>query len=100
MSNLRLEITGKAYLDIEQITDYIAQDKPNAAHKMAKLFYNTFIMLQNSPALGTTRHDYTNLDVKFWVVKKNYLVVYKVINDETLRILRVLTSYQDVCSKL
>ena len=27
MSNLKLEITSKAYIDIETITDYIAKDK-------------------------------------------------------------------------
>ncbi len=33
MNNLELEITGKAYNDIEIISDYIAIDNKNAAIK-------------------------------------------------------------------
>lgn len=40
------------------------------------------------------------MDVKFYVVKKNYLIVYRIIDDKTLRILRVLTTYQDICAEL
>ena len=40
------------------------------------------------------------MDVKFYVVKKNYLIVYRIIDKEKLRILRVLTTYQDICLEL
>ena len=96
MNNLLLEITEKAYRDIESITDYIAVDNKEAARKMAVIFYKTFSSLSEYPALGTTRADLTELDVRFWVVKKNYLIVYNVVG-ATVRILRVLTAYQDIC---
>lgn len=99
MNNLELEITSKAYIDIETIGDYIAKDKKSAANKMVKLFYETFIILAKHPNLGNTRTDFTNLDVKFYVVKKNYLIVYKIIENK-LRILRVLSTYQDICSEI
>jgi plasmid stabilization system protein ParE len=67
---------------------------------MMELFYKTFKMLLKHPNIGNSRPDFTYLDVKFHVVKKNYLIVYRIIDDKKLRILRVLTTYQDVCSEL
>ena len=42
MNDLELEITSKAYNDIEIISDYIAKDNKTAATKFVKLFYKTF----------------------------------------------------------
>lgn len=100
MSNLKLEITGKAYNDIEVISDYIAKDNKSAAAKFVKIFDKTFETLCKHPNLGKQREDFTYLDVKFYVVKKKYLIIYRIIDDKALRILRVLTTYQDICSLL
>lgn len=100
MNNLELEITSKAYNDIEIIADFIAKDNKSAANRMVKLFYKTFEMFLTHPNIGKTRKDFTYLDVKFYVVRKNYLIVYRIIDNKKLRILRVLTTYQDVCSEL
>ncbi len=98
MNNLKLEITSKAYNDIEIISDYIAKDNKSAAIKFVKLFYKTFKTLCKHPNLGKTRDDFTYLDVKFYILKKKYLVIYRIIDNKVLRILRVLTTYQDICS--
>ena len=98
MNNLKLEITSKAYNDIEIISDYIAKDNKSAAIKFVKLFYKTFKTLCKHPNLGKTREDFTYLDVKFYILKKKYLVIYRIIDNKVLRILRVLTTYQDICS--
>ena len=100
MNNLKLEITSKAYKDIEIIADYIAKDNKNAAVKFVKLFNKTFEILCLNPCLGKVRKDFTYLDVRFYVVKKNFLIVYRIIDNNTLRVLRVLSTYQDVCSVL
>lgn len=52
MNNLKLEITSKAYKDIEIIADYIAKDNKNAAVKFVKLFNKTFEILCLNPCLG------------------------------------------------
>lgn len=100
MNNLELEITSIAYNDMEIISDFIAKDNKSAASKMVKLFYKTFEMFLQHPNIGKSRQDFTYLNVRFYVVKKNYLIVYRIIDDKKLRILRVLTTYQDICSKL
>ncbi len=100
MNDLELEITSKAYNDIEIISDYIAKDNKTAATKFIKLFYKTFKTLCMHPYLGKSREDFTYLDVKFYIVKKNYLIIYRIIDNKMLRILRILTTYQDICSIL
>lgn len=100
MNDLQLEITSKAYNDIEIILDYIAKDNKAAATKFGKLLNKSFTTLCKHPYLGKTRDDFTYFDVKFYVVKKNYLVIYRIIENKTIRILRVLTTYQDICSIL
>ncbi|MBP3847573.1 type II toxin-antitoxin system RelE/ParE family toxin [bacterium] len=57
-------------------------------------------MFLTHPNIGKARKDFTYLDVKFYVIKKNYLIVYRIINNKKLRILRVLTTYQDICAEL
>ena len=100
MNNLELEVTSKAYNDMEIISEFIAKDNKSAANKMMRLFYKTFETFLKLPNIGTSRPDFTYMDVKFYVVKKNYLIVYRIIDNKQLRILRVLTTYQDVCSEL
>ena len=100
MNDLKLEITSKAYNDIEIIADYIAKDNKIAATRFVKLFCKTFRTLCKYPYLGKSRDDFTYWDVKFYIVKKNYLIIYRIIDNKTLRILRILTTYQDICSIL
>ena len=100
MNDLELEITSKAYNDIEIISDYIAKDNKTAATRFVRLFNSAFKTLCKHPYLGKSRDDFTYLDVKFYVVKKKYLVIYRIIDNKALRILRVLTTYQEICSIL
>lgn len=100
MNNLTLEITSKAYNDIDKIAEYISNDNKIAAQKYVKLFFETFDMLCKHPNIGKLRKDFTYRDVKFYIVKKNYLIIYRLTDKNTLRILRVLTTYQDICAIL
>lgn len=99
MNNLNLIIENAAELDMVAIAEYIAKDKKSAAVKMLQLFYESFNKLSNYPELGFSRPDFTYKDVKFFVIKKHYLVVYKTTKNE-IHILRVLSSYQDICALL
>ena len=99
MSKLNLKITDIALNDMELIADFIAKDKKNAAVKMLKLFHKSFNTLSEHPDIGVKRPDFTYKEVLFYVVKKHYLVIYN-INEENLVVLRVLTTYQDICSLL
>lgn len=99
MNKLNLIIENVARTDMDTLSAHIAKDNKNAAVKMLKLFYASFEKLSKYPELGFLRPDFTYNDVKFFVVKRHYLIVYKIMNDE-IHILRVLSAYQDVCSML
>ena len=99
MNNLNFKIKSKALSDIETIAEFIARDKKSAATKMLNTFYKTFMLLAQNPQIGSKREDFTYKDVRFYVVKKYYLVVYR-IESESIEIVRVLTVYQDICNKL
>src|SRR5574344_215061 len=99
MNKKNLQITDIALSDMELIADFIAKDKKNAAVKMLRLFEKSFDILCEHPEIGLKRPDFTYKDVMFYVVKKHYLIVYK-IHEDNLKILRVLTAYQDICALL
>ena len=99
MSKLTLRILDKAEEDMALIGSYIAQDNIVAASNLLKQFYATFETLSEYPNLGYKRSDFTYQDVRFYVVRKNYLILYKV-KQNTLFILRIFPAYQDICSLL
>lgn len=99
MNNLKLFIGQKAGSDLESIADYIATKNKNAAVKLLKQFHKTFIKLTKFPNIGVKRKDFTHKDVKFYVMNKKYLIVYKSTED-SIHILRVLSTYQDICYRL
>ena len=98
-NQLKLQILNKAEEDLILISDFISKDNPIAARNLLKLFYATFDILSRYPNIGKQRIDFTYKDVQFYVVKKNYLVLYKSDNNY-LYILRVFSSYSDICSIL
>ena len=53
MNDLELEITSKAYNDIEIISDYIAKDNRTAATKFVRLFNNVLKLYVNILILGS-----------------------------------------------
>lgn len=97
--NKDYKIKSKALEDITIIADRIKEDNEKAALKFVQVLYETFDKLAKFPNLGISRKDFTYKDVRFFVVKKHYLVVYNLEND-FICILRVLSSYQNICALL
>lgn len=97
MSKLKLIITDKAKEDISIITDYIGEDNKVAAKIMSEYLYKICGDLALFPDMGISRPDFTYKDFKFFIIKKHYIIAYRVIGNN-LYIARVLTGYQDICS--
>lgn len=91
-------VSKVAEKDISDIVDYILQDSVQAADKFVDGFYDTMRMLSFNPKMGCERKDLTRKEVRFWVYKKNYLIVYR--EKEPIEIIRVLSRYRDVVSLL
>ena len=99
MNKLDLIIENSAERDIYSIADYIANDNKKVALKLVKEFNKSFELFCLHSNIGFERKDFTYRNVRFYVVKKNYLIVYTVI-ENSIHILRVLSAYQDICSIL
>ncbi len=99
MNKFDLVIENTAERDIYIIADYIAKDNKKAALKLVKEFYKSFEMFCLQPNAGFVRKDFTYRNVRFYVVKRKYLIIYTII-DSSIHILRVLSTYQDICSAI
>ncbi len=61
--------------------------------------FAAFERLSAHPELGHRRRDLTLLPVRFWTVRRRYLIVYRT-ESNTVAILRVLSAYRDIAAIL
>lgn len=97
MNKLKLNITDQAKSDIRLIAKFIAKDNKIAAKNTSTLLYKQCKDLAMYPKLGSLRSDFTYKDFRFSIVKKRYVIAYKV-DGNNLYISRVFSVYQDICS--
>ena len=90
----RYQLTPRAQRNVEQITDFIAEDSVEAALRVHDALEEAFRHLADMPAMGHTREDLTERPVKFWSVY-SYLVVYDPASSP-LTIIAVLHGARDV----
>jgi plasmid stabilization system protein ParE len=93
------ELSPEARDDLQEIWMWIAQDNPGAADELEADIYSACEQLAQNPHLGHKRPDLTDEPVLFWIVRKQYLVVY--VPDKTsLKIVRILHSARDASAEL
>lgn len=94
-------LTAAARDDIGEIWIHIADDNPAAADTLEEDFFAAFERLANQPGLGHWRRDLTDKPVRFFAVRRHYLVVYAHTPDiQPLEIIRVLHGARDAGSLL
>ena len=92
------EISPEALADLENISDFIAADDPDAASRMIEEFFSAFDQLASWPRSGHFRADLTEREVRFWPVR-SYLVVYRELADG-VQIVAILHASRDIPSVL
>ena len=65
-----------AEFDLDEIWEYIAADKIDAADHWIDILFSAFESLGRAPEMGHTRDDLTTHPVLFWPVG-TYLIIYK-----------------------
>lgn len=85
--------------DIIEIGAYVAAQNRPAAEKLVAEIYDWLARLAERPALGHRRPDLTSLAVRFWSVRRRYMIVYRG-EEAPIQFVRVLSSYRDVASIL
>ena len=64
-----------AYLDLEEIRDYIAEDSPDAADRVISEIFDCFTRLARFPGIGHVRPDLSSKRLRFLAVR-DYLIAY------------------------
>jgi len=95
MNKLNIIFSEQAYQDIELICNYISKDNHIAAKKLTNILIKSCDILAAFPDLGVKRLDLSNKNIMFFVVKRRYIIVYK-IEKNNIYIIRILSSYQDI----
>ncbi len=88
-------LTPKAEEDLFTIWSYIAPENLEAADRLEADIFEAFQRLADRPDLGHFRRDLTEKPVRFFPVRRNYLIVYDPAS-EPLEVLRVLHAARDV----
>lgn len=92
-------LTHAAKDDLAAIWLFIANDNPVAADALEEDLFKAFELLSGQPGLGHWRRDLTDRPVRFFVVRRRYIVVY-VPDASPLQIIRVLHGARDAGSIL
>ncbi len=92
MPKYPISITEVAEQDLSDIVEYIANDSPMAALKLADEIERSILQLEDFPLIGVipknrrlTRQGYRMLIVE------GYLVFYVLLDDDTVEIRRILS---------
>ncbi len=92
-------LTPEAIQDIEGIWLYIARDNTDAADTLENSIHEACAQMAEFPFMGHTRNDLTDRPVRFWLVKRNYLIVYNPASTP-LKVLRVLHGARNAAALL
>jgi plasmid stabilization system protein ParE len=89
-------LSSKALDNLQGIWDFIAIENREAADHIIEELFTAFEHLAKWPGSGHTRHDLTQIDVRFWPVR-SYLVVYRE-KPLPLQIVSILHGARDIPS--
>lgn len=96
MPKYPINITEAAEKDLSEIIEYIANDNPTAALRMADDIEQTILQLEDFPLIGSVpknrrlaRQGYRML------IAESYLVFYVILNDDTVEIRRILSGKRE-----
>ena len=88
-------VTPSALADLEEIWAHIAADHPEAADDLESDIFAACQLVANNPEMGMKRPGWTELPVRFWLVRRFYLIVYDPLS-LPIRILRILHTARDI----
>jgi len=78
-----------AFVDLDEIWEYIAQDNVDAADRVLADIHSTLTMLAGSPQIGHRRQDLTTRPLRFHVAREEYLVAYA-LDEKPLWVVAIL----------
>lgn len=88
-------LTPSAQNDLEEIWAFIAADNPEAADVLETDLFEACQLLADQPQMGMKRPHWTDQPVRFWLVRRNYLIVYNPDN-QPVQILRMIHTSRNI----
>lgn len=88
-------LTPKAAEDLDEIWDYVAEDKsPSRADAVTERIRESIELVALTPGMGHGREDLADESLRVWPVY-SYLIVYRP-EQRPIEIVRILGGYQDI----
>lgn len=88
-------LTPSAETDLQEIWTYIAADNPDAADELEADIFTACQLLADNPQMGSSRPAWSEKPVRFWIVRRNYLIVYAP-QAQPLEILRIIHGARNI----
>jgi len=94
-----VHLTRAAREDLLNIWEFIASDSMDAADRVLAALQQALEQLGTNPGIGHMREDLADSSLRFFLVY-SYLIVFRLEEDGSLRVLRVIHAARDVRSLL
>ena len=85
----------EAYRCLEEIHDYIAENRPEAAHKVAAAIYEKIQLLRTQPRLGQRYERIVDREVRE-ILYGHYRIAYLVKNEHRIEVLGIFHGAMDI----
>lgn len=89
MVDLKIKLTESAYLDLEEIEDYLSQSSPKIGREFINKIFKKIELLYDHPRIGRKVPEFDNDRVRE-LIQGKYRIVYRISNEELIEILRII----------
>ena len=89
MARIEIKLTESAYSDLEEIENYIGQSSARIGRSFINKVFNKIELLYDHPKIGRKVPEFNNDRIRE-LIQGKYRIVYRIVNDEAIEILRVL----------
>ena len=91
MDQRKVSLWETGYTDLESIEAYIAQDSLTIARNFISLIFDRIERLANYAESGKVVREFNNQNIRELLLKK-YRIVYQIISEEEVVVLRIVHS--------
>ena len=89
MEQRKITLSESAYADLAGIENYITQDSPSIARNFINRIFEKMEQLYAHPESGRVVPEFNNKKIRELLLKK-YRIVYQILNEEEIVILRIV----------
>jgi len=89
VGQVNIAVTESAYVDLEDIENYISLDSPAIARKFIAKIFDRIEVLYETPLFGKQVPEIGDRSIRELLLNK-YRIIYKIVDEEHINILRVV----------